>query len=79
MSAIKWLGGWLLFIILLVGLAQTKAGKTIVYYLLWLAVVFLILTHYQEIQDIFAGAGIATSGGIDTSLPVKNEGPIQVA
>ena len=58
MSAFQWFAAWLLFILLLVGLAQLKAGRTILYYLLWLAVVFLIVSHYQEITSMFAAGGI---------------------
>jgi len=61
MTFIQWAGAWLLFILLLAMLAKTAAGKTIVYYLLWLAVVFLLVSHYQEINDLFSGAGITTS------------------
>ncbi len=62
MIAIQWIGAWLLFILLLIGIGQTRAGKTIIYYLLWLAVVFLVVTHYQEIADILAQGGITTNG-----------------
>lgn len=58
MSAVNWLGAWLLFILILMGLVQTKAGNTIAYYLLWLAVLFLLVSHYKQITDIFAAAGI---------------------
>ena len=58
MSAINWMAAWLLFILILIGIAQTPWGKTILYYLLWLAVVFLLVTHYQEITDLFAKGGI---------------------
>lgn len=62
MPAFQWLGAWLLFIVILAGLAKTRAGKTLVYYLLWLAVLFLLVSHYQEITDMFVSAGIVPSG-----------------
>lgn len=58
MSAISWLGAWLLFILILIALAQTKIGNTLLYYLLWLAVIFLLVSHYQQITSIFQAGGI---------------------
>ncbi len=65
MAFINWFGAWLLFILLLVAFAKTKAGNTIVYYLLWLAALFLLLSHASEIAGMFSAAGIApaTTGG----------------
>lgn len=61
MTAINWLSAWLLFILIMLALVQTKAGNTIAYYLLWLAVLFLLVSHYQEITDIFVAGGITSS------------------
>lgn len=61
MSAVNWLGAWLLFILILLALVQTRAGNTIAYYLMWLAVLFLLVTHYQQITDIFKAGGITPS------------------
>lgn len=58
MSAIQWLTAWLLFILILMAAAKTRIGNTVIYYFLWLAVIFLILSHYQEITDIFTAGGI---------------------
>lgn len=58
MSAINWLGAWLLFILIIIGIAQTRAGNTIVYYILWLSVIFLIVSHYQQITNVLAAGGI---------------------
>jgi hypothetical protein len=58
MSAINWLGAWLLFILILLAIVQTKVGNAIVYYILWLAIIFLIVTNYQQITDILQAGGI---------------------
>jgi len=58
MSAINWFAAWLLFILILVGISETPWGRVIFYYVLWLAVIFLLLSHYQEITDLFGKAGI---------------------
>ena len=61
MSAINWFAAWVLFLLILAGIAQTPWGRPIVYYLLWLAIVFLLLSHFEEITQLFAQGGI-TSG-----------------
>jgi hypothetical protein len=58
MKAITWLSAWILFLLILAAIARTAWGHTILYYLLWLAVVFLLVTHYQEITDTLAAGGI---------------------
>ena len=62
MAFAQWFGAWLLFILLLVAFAKRAAGKTIVYYLLWLAMIFLLVSHAQEIADMFSAAGIVPQG-----------------
>ena len=62
MSAINWFAAWLLFILLLAGIAQTPWGRTLTYYVLWLAVIFLLVSHYKEITDLFAQGGITPNG-----------------
>ncbi len=69
MAFINWFGAWLLFILLLVAFAKTKAGNTIVYYLLWLAVIFLLLSHASEIAGMFSAAGIVPQGATNASTP----------
>ncbi len=61
-SAFNWLAAWLLFILIIVAIAQTKAGNTVVYYLAWLAVILLVVSHYQEITDILKAGGINATG-----------------
>ena len=61
MSAIQWLTAWVLFIVILIALTSTKWGNTIAYYILWLAVLFLLVSHYQQITDIFKAGGIISS------------------
>ena len=62
MSAINWFAAWLLFILILAGIARTSWGRPLVYYLLWLAVIFLLVSHYEEIISLFAQGGIIPSG-----------------
>lgn len=58
MSAINLLSAWLLFILVMIVIMQTQAGNTLVYYLAWMAVIFLLVSHYQEISAIFQAGGI---------------------
>ena len=62
MAFAQWFGAWLLFILLLAVLAKTAAGKTMAYYLLWLAVAYLLLSHSQEIAAMLGAANIAPQG-----------------
>ncbi len=58
MSAINWLSAWLLFILIMIVIMQTRIGNTLIYYLAWLAVIFLLVSHYQEISNILTAGGI---------------------
>ena len=57
-GVIAWAAAWLILIVALYAIAHTKAGKTIVYYTLWLAVVFLLVSHAGLVQGIFAQGNI---------------------
>lgn len=57
-SAFNYLAAWLLFLLIIAALAQTEIGKKIVYYVLWLGVVLLLVSHADEITSIFKNAGI---------------------
>lgn len=61
-SAANWLTAWILFILILLLLIKTRAGQTIAYYLLWMAVIYLLITHYQQITNIFQAGGIIQNG-----------------
>lgn len=63
MPFIQWFSAWLLFLLLLAVMAKTAAGKTILYYLLWLAVFFLLVSHASEIASMFQSAGIVPQQG----------------
>ncbi len=50
-GVVSWVSTWLIMIFLLVILAKTGPGKTIVYYFLWLAIVLLVVSHADEISQ----------------------------
>lgn len=54
-NAFTWLVSWLMMLLLLLTLAQTEWGKRIVYYVAWLSVVLLIVTHSSELTSLFGG------------------------
>lgn len=58
MPFVQWLAAWILLLIILYAISQTKAGHTAVYYVLWLAVAFLLASHSQEIASILQQGGI---------------------
>lgn len=53
-SAVSWLLAWGVLIVLLVLINRTQLGKTITYYVLALAVLFLVLTQYKFIAATLA-------------------------
>ena len=53
-----WFIAWAIILGVLYGLSRTRAGKTIVYYVLWLSVVFVVVSHYSAIS------GVLTQGNI---------------
>jgi len=55
---IAWLTSWLLLIILLMVLAQRSWGHTIVYYVLWMSVLFVVVTQGKSIASIFESGDI---------------------
>lgn len=58
-GAVTFVGAWLLVIVFGIAIANTGWGKTIVYYVLWLAVIVLVLGQGQEISNMLNAAGIA--------------------
>lgn len=62
MSAANYLTAWILFILILLLIVKTRVGQTIAYYLLWMAVIYLLISHYQEITNIFQAGGIIQNG-----------------
>ena len=55
------IGAWLIVIVAGIALAGTGWGKTVLYYVLWLAVALLVLTHSSEISSMLNAGGIANT------------------
>lgn len=53
LGALSWLTTWIIMIAFLAIIAQTSWGRTIVYWLLWLAVLLLLVTHADELTSLF--------------------------
>jgi Na+/proline symporter len=51
-GAFVWIVTWLIFIALMVALANVRWGKTLVYYMLWLMVLLLVVTHGPELAAL---------------------------
>ena len=51
-GAFVWIMTWIIAIALLILLAQSRWGKTIVYYALWLLVALLLVTHASELTSL---------------------------
>lgn len=52
MSVLQWFTSWIIMILLIIFMARTAWGKTIVYYLLWLALVLLLVLHADELSSL---------------------------
>jgi hypothetical protein len=55
-SAYRYLAAWTVILVVLFLMAKTKIGYTAIYYVLVLAIVFLLITQYQAIQTVIAPA-----------------------
>ena len=53
-----WMAGWILLLVVIYLLAQSRAGQTVVYYVLWLSIALILVTHADAITTIFQQANI---------------------
>lgn len=53
-----WIAGWALIIVVIFLLSRSRAGQAIVYYVAWLSIALVLVTHAQAIQTIFQQANI---------------------
>ncbi len=51
-GALSWMTTWIVVIALLALVAQTSWGRVIVYWLLWLALLLLLVTHADELSGM---------------------------
>lgn len=58
---ITWILAWVLLIVLLIASSHLEPGQKLLSYLAWLLVVFIIVTHAQEITTMFAN-NVLTQG-----------------
>lgn len=45
---------WLVTLILVAAITRTRAGYTVVYYALWLAIVLLLLGSYKQVSGLLS-------------------------
>lgn len=53
-----WIAGWTLIIVVIFLLSRSRAGQTVVYYIAWLSIVLVLVTHADAITTIFQQANI---------------------
>lgn len=58
-SVMGWLTAWFLMFALLFVLAKTRAGHTIIYYVAWLLVLLLVITHGKQVASILQGGNLS--------------------
>ena len=61
-GALTWISTWIIMILLLVMISATRWGRSIVYYLLWLAVVLLLVTHADELSSLIDTKALQLNG-----------------
>lgn len=61
LNVVTWFSAWILIIAALYGLSRSKAGHAAIYYTLWLLVILMLVTHYQQITDTLKNANIANA------------------
>lgn len=62
-SAVQWFAAWAVLLLALVLLARSTWGKPIVYYVTWLAITILVLTHSADITNLLTGGGSQVTNG----------------
>jgi len=53
-----WVAGWILIIVVIFLLSRSRAGQTVVYYVLWLSIALVLVTHADAITTLFQQANI---------------------
>jgi hypothetical protein len=61
-GAITWISTWVIMILLLVMVSKTGWGRAIVYYLLWLAVILLLVSHADELSSLIDTKALQLNG-----------------
>jgi hypothetical protein len=60
-SAYYYFVGWAVIFLAAWGMTKAEGTRTILYYLIILAIVLDLVTHAQELQDILSKAGFQTT------------------
>lgn len=54
-SIMNWLLAWIFMFLLLYVLSRTRAGHTIIYYVSWMLVLLLVVTHADQVKSLLTG------------------------
>lgn len=61
-GAFTWISTWIIMILFLVMISATGWGRSIVYYILWLAVILLLVTHADELSSLIDMKALQLNG-----------------
>lgn len=61
-GALTWISTWIIMILFLVMISATGWGRSIVYYILWLAVILLLVTHADELSSLIDMKALQLNG-----------------
>lgn len=61
-GVVTWASTWIIMILLLVMVSKTGWGRSIIYYLLWLAVILLLVSHADDLSSMFDSGALQLNG-----------------
>ncbi len=62
-SALQWFSSWIAILLIVALLARSSWGRPAVYYMLWLTIIILVLTHASDFAAIINPAAQTPPGG----------------
>lgn len=61
-GAFTWISTWIIMLLFLVMISATGWGRSIVYYILWLAVILLLVSHADELSSLIDVKALQLNG-----------------
>lgn len=61
-GVIPWVATWAIMLTVLVSLSQTHWGRPVVYWFLWLGVLLLVVSHSEELTQLFDVGALQLNG-----------------
>ena len=73
MNAGLWFAGWAIVLSMLWGMSKFGPTRVILYWLLWMSIIFLLITYADELSSLVQGAlGSNTNTSATSNQPLTN-------